>query len=169
MTSQYDWLRRLAEKHAWVRESAQWLMDNRPPEPEHHAICHGDFHPLNILVEDGKVTGVLDWAGMRVTDPAYDLGNTLVLLTIPLKHLAKHWHGLSTVDWDGVAASYLSTYQSYAGLASTHLDYYQVRRCVQALIEGAEGQEVWQDPNIVADLQAVIKHYAGLDVALPNG
>jgi aminoglycoside phosphotransferase (APT) family kinase protein len=23
-------------------------------------ICHGDFHPLNIMMEAGRITGVID-------------------------------------------------------------------------------------------------------------
>jgi aminoglycoside 2''-phosphotransferase len=38
-------------------------------------ITHGDFGTGNILVEDGKVSGVIDFAGCGVGDPAYDLAS----------------------------------------------------------------------------------------------
>jgi aminoglycoside phosphotransferase (APT) family kinase protein len=34
---------------------------------------HGDFSPGNILVKDGKLSGVIDFGGMAVGDPACDL------------------------------------------------------------------------------------------------
>src|SRR4029453_4168750 len=38
-----------------------WLATHRPPETPAAVICHGDFHPLNVLVENGSATGVIDW------------------------------------------------------------------------------------------------------------
>ena len=73
-----------------VKRRIDWLLENRPPEPERLAVCHGDFHPLNILVQDGIVTGVLDWPGFIIADPALDIANTIVLSTIPFKHIAPH-------------------------------------------------------------------------------
>jgi aminoglycoside phosphotransferase (APT) family kinase protein len=45
------------------------------PEPSRLAIAHGDFWHENILIDPdiGVVTGVLDWEGVTVGDPAQDL------------------------------------------------------------------------------------------------
>jgi aminoglycoside phosphotransferase (APT) family kinase protein len=34
---------------------------------------HGDVMPANLLVRDGRLTGVIDWGGFGVGDPAVDL------------------------------------------------------------------------------------------------
>lgn len=34
---------------------------------------HGDLQPTNLLVEHGRLTGVIDWGGLGVGDPAADL------------------------------------------------------------------------------------------------
>jgi Ser/Thr protein kinase RdoA (MazF antagonist) len=47
---------------------------------------HGDFFPGNVLVEDGRVTGVLDWEEARVDWPAIDLA-------------AGVWHFAETEDF----------------------------------------------------------------------
>ncbi|MBW2115471.1 MAG: phosphotransferase [Deltaproteobacteria bacterium] len=57
----------------WMNKAAGWLFENRPKEPETLSICHGDFHPMNILYEDGKVQAVLDWSGFMIGDPAMDV------------------------------------------------------------------------------------------------
>ena len=57
-----------------------WLRERRPPEPGRRAICHGDFHPQNILSEGGAVTGVLDWPNALVADPTYDVASTRIIL-----------------------------------------------------------------------------------------
>ena len=71
----------------WIRAGVDWLIQNRPPEPERLAVCHGDFHPLNILINAGNVSGVLDWPNFLLGDPAFDVANTIVL-TLSFRHLA---------------------------------------------------------------------------------
>ena len=34
---------------------------------------HGDLHPLNIIVRQGRITGVIDWGDLTGGDPATDL------------------------------------------------------------------------------------------------
>jgi aminoglycoside phosphotransferase (APT) family kinase protein len=46
------------------------------------SVTHNDFHPGNILrAHDGTMT-VLDWTGVRVSDPRFDLAWTLLLLEL---------------------------------------------------------------------------------------
>jgi len=40
--------------------------------PEEKYLVHGDFGFDNIIIDQGKVTGVLDWAESRIGDPLYD-------------------------------------------------------------------------------------------------
>ncbi len=164
LNSRFDWLTERANTHSWIRESVNWLVDHRPPEPAQLAVCHGDYHALNILVNDDQITGVLDWQGFTITDPIYDVANTVVLSTIPAKHLTASIDGFPTIDWNLFVEGYLSAYQTQRQLDRTHLDYYKIRRCVMALIQGAEGQKVWQHPLIVADLVAQIQAITGIQV-----
>ncbi|MFD9899224.1 phosphotransferase family protein [Mesorhizobium sp. NPDC059025] len=39
------------------------------------AIIHGDFGAGNILVHDGRLSGVIDFAGCGIGDPAYDFAS----------------------------------------------------------------------------------------------
>ena len=173
-------LARLQEKTStfpWLREAVDWLVENRPPEPEQLAICHGDFHPLNILVQEGKVTGVLDWPGFLVADPALDVGNTLVLITISARHLGPAL-GLdfASLDIDLFEQWYLDAYganntrcgQGEKSLDKSHLAYYRVRRCVHACVEGAAGQSVWRHPPILSDVLGYIDSVTGIKVIVPG-
>ena len=49
-----------------------------PPRAE--ALLHLDYHPMNVLVERGRVTAVLDWANARPGDPRADLARTASIL-----------------------------------------------------------------------------------------
>lgn len=163
----FDWLCDRADKLPWIRRGMDWLRGYRPSEPEGPSLCHGDFHPLNVLYDRGQVTGILDWGGLALGHPAYDVGNTLVLITIAFKHVAATMDGFSSVDFDRMSELYLASYRTHRPLDSTDLDYYRVRRCVRALVEGAEGQQVWKHPLIVRDLLACIHDVAGIQLTMP--
>ncbi|MGH2614969.1 MAG: phosphotransferase family protein [Thermomicrobiales bacterium] len=48
--------------------------------PEFDVLLHLDYHPMNVLVGDGQVTAVLDWANARAGDPRADLARTASIL-----------------------------------------------------------------------------------------
>lgn len=50
-----------------------WL-DANAPEPNVVALVHGDFRTGNYMVDDGKLTAVLDWEFCHWGDPREDLG-----------------------------------------------------------------------------------------------
>ncbi len=156
-----------AGKMPWLRAGLDWLGENRPPEPARRSVCHGDFHPINIMFQDGQVTGVLDWSGFRIADAAFDVANTIVLTSIAAKNLSATWEGLPSIDWELATEIYLAEYEKLAPLDRTHLETYRVRRCLLGLIQGTEGQQVWQYPPIVADLVAYIREITGVQIRLP--
>jgi aminoglycoside phosphotransferase (APT) family kinase protein len=165
----YANLEQRKKEYPWIHDIIDWLVQNRPPEPKKLAVCHGDFHPLNILIQDEQVTGVLDWPGFMITDPALDVANTITLSTIPFKHLASSLGmDVKSLDFDLFIEEYLASYQTVKPVDSAHLDYYRVRRCVNALIEGAQGQTVWQHPLIVKDLLVFIHTVTGIQVITPD-
>jgi aminoglycoside phosphotransferase (APT) family kinase protein len=45
-----------------------------------NVLLHLDFHPMNVLVADGRVSAVLDWANARAGDPRADLARTASIL-----------------------------------------------------------------------------------------
>lgn len=45
------------------------------------AVCHGDFHPLNVIV-DGDAAAVIDWSDAGVGDRHGDLARTLLLFEL---------------------------------------------------------------------------------------
>jgi aminoglycoside phosphotransferase (APT) family kinase protein len=161
-------IERASGKMPWLREGLEWLLENRPPEPARLSVCHGDFHPINIMVQDGRVNGVLDWAGFRIADAAFDVANTIVLTSIGAKNLSATWEGVPPIDWELATEIYLAEYEKLAPLDHTHLETYRVRRCLWSLIQGHEGQQVWQYPPIVQDVLAYIHKITGVQIVLPD-
>lgn len=48
--------------------------------PAGTSLLHGDFHPLNVLVDSGQVSGVIDWTDTLVGDPRADVARSLCLM-----------------------------------------------------------------------------------------
>jgi aminoglycoside phosphotransferase (APT) family kinase protein len=70
-----------AAGRADLAAAAGWLAAH-PPAPGPQAICHGDLHPFNLLVEQGRWI-LLDWTTALIADPAYDLAFTAMVLRHP--------------------------------------------------------------------------------------
>jgi aminoglycoside phosphotransferase (APT) family kinase protein len=45
------------------------------------ALCHFDYHPLNVIADRSGITGIIDFSDTRVADRRADLGRTHALLT----------------------------------------------------------------------------------------
>ncbi len=140
------WLLSRGGKYPEYQEVVQWLVDNRPPEPEHPVILHGDFHPMNLLVKGGEVNTILDWSGFMVGDPMYDLGWTKALF------IATSKHEITTDVFNQLMRMYIEAYESVSPIDYEKLDYFTVYRLVRALFEGKDGQEIWTRQDIVDNI-----------------
>jgi aminoglycoside phosphotransferase (APT) family kinase protein len=78
-----DHVDRLAVLRAWDAALAAPRYDGPP------VWLHGDLHPANILVNNGQVSGVIDFGDITAGDPASDLSAAWMLL--PLECHASFW------------------------------------------------------------------------------
>jgi len=145
-------------RYDWLHDGLEWLEENRTGEPERLVICHGDFHPLNLLVEDGRVSGVLDWAGFLLGEPAYDVGTTVFLGQVAAPAL------LPGIDWSRLVRRYLEFYRSSSPLESEQVDYYSAFRCLWAMLEGAEGHMAWSHPEVRGRLMDYFQEKTGVAI-----
>jgi aminoglycoside 2''-phosphotransferase len=61
-------------------------------------VIHGDFGTGNILAAHDRLTGVIDFAGCGLGDPAYDIASLVAGLGDELlMRLARHYPGLATM------------------------------------------------------------------------
>jgi aminoglycoside phosphotransferase (APT) family kinase protein len=44
------------------------------------SVLHFDYHPLNVMVDGGRVSGLIDWANVHVGDRRADVARTLTIL-----------------------------------------------------------------------------------------
>ncbi|MDX6301373.1 MAG: hypothetical protein QOF53_2587 [Nocardioidaceae bacterium] len=83
---------------------ALWAGLRDLPEVDADAMCHGDLTPPNVLVADGRLTGLLDGGGFGPADPALDLVAAWHLLDDERREVFRAALGCSDVQWSrGIA------------------------------------------------------------------
>jgi aminoglycoside phosphotransferase (APT) family kinase protein len=98
-----DWvavcLRRSAGLIDAARARALWAELRELPEVDADVMCHGDLTPPNVLVRDGRLTGVLDGGGFAPADPALDLISAWHLLEAGPREVLRETLGCSSIQW----------------------------------------------------------------------
>ena len=150
-----DLLLKASEYLSWLEEIVFWLIENRPSDCEDPSICHGDFHPYNLLAKDGEVTAILDWTACRIGDPAMDVASTLVIFNAATKHI------IPSFDSKIETQKYLDAYRRERDLNEQHLGYYQVLGCALRLFTGGF---IWTQPPIQNELINIIYEFSKIPV-----
>jgi len=163
---------------AGLREAMRWLVEHRPPEPGRRVVCHGDFHPQNILALGRAVTGVIDWPNALVADPACDVASTLTILRFTPTELlavpaALRW--VIRIARRVLVMRYLAGYRRRRRLDPPVLSYYEAASCMRGLVRVSEAR---QGRGVVAvnpldassfgeRLAAHFAHVTGISPTLP--
>ncbi len=138
-------------------------------------ICHGDFHPQNLLAERGRVTAVLDWPNTLVAEAECDVAATLVILKLtPIQVLpvAAALRPLVAGLRPIMTARYLARYRRARALDRGRLAYYEVGACMRGLVRAAEARRAGAtnplDTSAFGErLAARFARVSGVSVALP--
>ena len=73
----------ISKSRSLTEDTKQLLLDSLEHLPGGNFLCHGDFHPGNILHRDGK-DYVIDWSGATKGDVVYDVAHTYIQLFLVL-------------------------------------------------------------------------------------
>jgi aminoglycoside phosphotransferase (APT) family kinase protein len=158
---------------AGLRPGMSWLLSHRPQQPLRAAICHGDFHPLNILAEEGRVTGIIDWSNVVIASPEMDVGSALAnistvpfdvppSLSIPLRVLLRL-----------LLRRYYTAYCKRRALDDVAVRYFQIFRAIAQL--AAVGQNLaagqieggaFQSEAGVRNLTKLVRKLSGVELQL---
>ena len=159
-----------------LRPTLRWLHARRSA-PGPPVICHADFHPRNLLVADGRLTGVVDWPNTLVADAEFDVAATLNILRfvpVGLVGMPGVVRLLARTAQPILAARYLSAYRRRRPLDRERLAYYEVAAAMRALIQTGEARQRRGgalgalDASSYADrLAARVERLAGVTVTLP--
>jgi len=82
-----------------ARLRALWAEMRTLPAVDADVMCHGDLTPPNVLVEHGRLVGVIDGGGFGAADPALDLVVVWHLLEEGPRELVHESLRCSEVQW----------------------------------------------------------------------
>jgi len=123
------------------RDLAQYVLGVLDGLPEGDRICHGDYHPANVLLaEAGPV--VIDWPNAMRGDRHADVARTLLIMEIasaPPGAPAMVVR-LIAVGRRIVRASYLRAYKRRASLDEALLARWRIPVAGQRMVEGIEDE-----------------------------
>jgi aminoglycoside phosphotransferase (APT) family kinase protein len=76
-------MQRLERTTNWITPAlkAIWNKALEAPMDIQPTWLHGDLHARNVLVEDGVITGIIDWGDMTAGDRATDLAAIWMLFS----------------------------------------------------------------------------------------
>ena len=117
-----------------------WAERNCPQDAVAPAVLWGDPGAHNLLVEDGRVSALLDWELTHVGDPLDDLG-------------AAVWSCLGSFDPDAVVAGY----EEEAGpVDRQRLSYFVALACATRSVMVVNGTAAWIDGSVSAPANAAL-------------
>jgi aminoglycoside phosphotransferase (APT) family kinase protein len=109
-------LERLGIWHAPLSVHELLAEAERLPPPEPAAIVHGDLHFRQVLVADGRVTGIVDWVDVCRSDPAIDL--SLVWSFLPARQRAAFLEAYGEVSDEQLLRARVLAFSLCAALAA---------------------------------------------------
>ena len=112
------------------------------------------------------MTGVVDWPGFSIGDPAMDVASTIFLINFGAGQVLQVENANEVISQ--YIEAYLEAYRSVRPLDAEHIDYYRVMKAVNAFISGAEGQEIWTSPGASKFLTELVHDIAGVSIDLPS-
>lgn len=94
------------------RVRALWLQPPFDRLREREVLLHLDFHPENILLDGGQVSGLLDWANARLGPPEADLARSNAILWLVPQHprIPAEARPAVTAYGDGLRAGHRASY-----------------------------------------------------------
>ncbi len=133
-----------------------WL-DLRRPVAASLCLCHGDFSPDTVFLDQDEVSGLYGWERMHVSDPATDLA----LLPYQTRQL-----GLSPDDADLFLQTLLASYLQLSPHSLQNLPFYLVARLTARTLDAAEGALAWRSSATLDAVPQVTEHLTALQRAM---
>jgi aminoglycoside phosphotransferase (APT) family kinase protein len=100
--------------------AAHWLLANAGLAADQPVLVHGDVGLHNMLLDDGRVSGLLDWELVGVGPAAFDLASC--------RHLIDQ-----LMPWDDFVAEYVANGGSTSAVRPDHIDFHAVLRAFRTI------------------------------------
>ena len=149
-----------------LRDTWAWLRAHQPP-PAPRAICHADFHPLNVIADGARLVGVVDWTDVQIADPHFDVAQTVVLLHFA--HVDAPPPVARAVDAmrRALQVQYRRAYARQHPLDEQRLAYFEAFAIARRLLQAAAAERTgratsWAHPDVRRRLAARLRGLTGV-------
>ncbi len=110
--------------------------------PEGDSLCHGDFHPGNIICHN-QVNYIIDWSGSSKGDYHADIAHSYLLLKVVPKApgVSSLLHLVQKRIGTGIAESYLRTLQNLRRIDKTTLSRWMLVKAAERSFYGLPSEQ----------------------------
>lgn len=123
-------------------ELRQFVVEVLEELPKGNEICHGDFHPGNIMISDGDCF-VIDWYGVTRGERLSDIAHTYLLYRSGNKNIGKTRISCPTKSFasNTISKKYLSVYVSLQLFDMSNFSKWMVVRAAERLTTGLPSEK----------------------------
>lgn len=127
-----------------LKEKKDKLLSYIEKLPSGYCVCHGDFHPDNILVTQSEMC-VIDWTDIYSGNPLSDVARTCILIRTPYipEGTSKLMIFISKILKWILYRSYFKTYKKLAHVKTKDINNWLVPVAAKRLLEKIPGEEKW--------------------------
>ena len=120
-------------------EVGQWLNDHLPiAGPD--VICHGDLHPLNLLIDEHDAAWLLDWTTATIAPKEMDIGLTAGLLRCAPMAVPRPLRSIVSRITNWLAESFIDEMSTTAPLDRAAVDWWEALQHARCLAELTRGR-----------------------------
>ncbi|QVK17009.1 phosphotransferase [Mycoplasmatota bacterium] len=125
-------------------DKKQKVLDYLKTLPNNLSVCHGDFHPDNIMVQNGDFI-TIDWSNAYLGNKLSDVVRTYLLIKTPF--IPENIPGfivilIKLLKWR-LYSAYIKEYMKLEKLKSKDIDEWLLPMAVMRLNEKVPGEEKW--------------------------
>ncbi|HEX3130885.1 MAG TPA: phosphotransferase [Thermoanaerobaculia bacterium] len=161
-----------------LNDLAAWIDARRPDLSGRTVFCHGDYHPANLLLHRGRISGLVDWTRASLAPPEFELGNLRILLGYGPVGLPRIALALLAPVRRRIQRRLETLYRERSPIDDDRLLHFEMRRALSALAGVAarrlslEAEAGWTDPYpfdnpSLPELLARVEKVSGIRVELP--
>ncbi len=121
-----------------ARSAHVWLSEHQAAViPEERSLCHNDFHPLNVVVDDAGGAMVIDWSRAELGDRLHDVARSYVVMSLAQGGGRNLTERALLLGSRFVAGRYLAAYRRLLPFDERRFRFWQALLTLQSWVETA--------------------------------